>query len=123
MKIAPHLVWKGMTASAALEERIHEELAQLDGLYPWIIASRVVLEQPHRHHRHGRHFQVKLELTVPGKMLTVARDPVEHRNSEDAWASVSEAFATMRRQLEDYARVRRGEVKRHRVRPPVSPER
>jgi hypothetical protein len=56
---------------------------------------------------------VKVELGVPGKLLTVARDPAENSNAEDPYAAVNEAFATMRRQLVEYVHVLRGEVKRH----------
>jgi ribosome-associated translation inhibitor RaiA len=108
----PHIVWRNMERSEALEGRVFEGIEQLEGLYENITACRVVLEAPHRH-AHGEHFLVKIELTVPGKVLVVARDPKENANAEDAYAAVSEAFDAMRRQLVDYARVKRGEVKRH----------
>jgi ribosome-associated translation inhibitor RaiA len=108
MKTEPHIVWKGIEASPALDERIRKELGELDHTYDRITSCRVVVEKPHKSHRHGGHFQVKIELNVPGKVLSVTRDPAEHDNAEDPYASVNEAFWTMRRQLEDYIRVRRG---------------
>ena len=106
------IVWRGLTASAALETRIRDEVAALDDTGAQIVSARVVVEAPTRH-RKGGHFVVKVELTVPGKVLTVTRDPKEHANAEDAWAALAEAFTTIRRQLVEYAQVRRGEVKRH----------
>jgi ribosome-associated translation inhibitor RaiA len=107
MKSEPHIVWKGMEASPALEERIRHELAGLDKTYRRITACRVVIEQPHRHQRHGRHFAVKIEASVPGRTLNVTRDPAAHERSTDPYAAVNEAFWSMRRQLEDYIRIRR----------------
>jgi ribosome-associated translation inhibitor RaiA len=107
MKSEPHIVWKGMTASPALEERIRHELAELDTTYRRITACRVVIAQPHKHQRHGGHFSVKIELSVPGTTLNVSRDPPGHERSADPYAAVNEAFWTMRRQLEDYLRIRR----------------
>ena len=108
------IVWRGTTASDALEARIRDEVAALDDTCPQITAARVVVEVPTRH-RHGGHFVVKIELTVPGKVLTVTRDAEGNTNAEDAYAAVGEAFATARRQLEDYVDVRRGHVKHHAV--------
>jgi cold shock CspA family protein/ribosome-associated translation inhibitor RaiA len=111
----PHIVWKDLEPSDALERLIYANLEELSELYPNIVAARVAIERPHRHHRHGAHFVVKIELSVPGRMLTATRDPDLHKNYEDAYASVNEAFGTIRRQLEDYVRVRRGFVKERSV--------
>ncbi|MBX7101524.1 MAG: HPF/RaiA family ribosome-associated protein [Myxococcaceae bacterium] len=113
MNTPPHIVWKGFPVSPALEAAIHAELAQLDALFPRITACRVVLDQPHRHHRHGRHFGVKVELTVPGKVLVASRDPAEHDAASDPYVALGEAFSAVRRQLDDYRQVVQGAVKHH----------
>ena len=113
MNAPPHIVWKGFPVSPALEAAVHAELAQLDALFPRITACRVVLDQPHRHHRHGRHFGVKVELTVPGKVLVASRDPVDHDTALDPYVALSEAFAAVRRQLDDYRHIQQGRVKHH----------
>ncbi len=113
MKTQPHIVYRGLDSSDALTARIHEELADLDHIWDRITACRVAVELPHQHKRHGRHFQVKVELVVPGKVLVVARDPEAHENFEDAFAAVNEAFANLRRQLREYVRELRGHTKHH----------
>lgn len=113
MNTLPSIVWKGMQPSPALEERVREHLAELHRAWPQIIAARVALEQPHRHKRHGNHFQVKIELTVPGRVLCVTRDPAEHANFEDPHAAVGEAFETATRQLRDWSEIRHRIVKDH----------
>lgn len=114
VKNEPRIVWRGCEPSPALEARIDRELKLLDKTYRRITAARVALEQPHRHQRHGRHFVIKIEVSVPGRVLAVTSDPAANSNVEDAYAAINEAFDTMRRQLEDYVHVRRGMVKRHR---------
>ncbi len=81
----------------------------------------MVVEAAHRHHEsHGHHFQVKVELVVPGKTLMVSHDPPEQRSSADPYTAVSQAFGVMRRQLEEYVHIQRNEVKRH-ANQPVTP--
>ncbi|MBK7857855.1 MAG: HPF/RaiA family ribosome-associated protein [Archangiaceae bacterium] len=96
-----------------MAERIQHEVAELEQNCQRITACRVVVELPHRHHQHGRQYQVKVEVSVPGRMLAVTHTPAEHHNAEDPYAAVNEAFLSMRRQLEDYVRVRQHRVKEH----------
>lgn len=112
MAESTQIVWRGTPSSEALEARIREELSALDSSFEQITAARVVVEAP-RKNRHGGHFVVKIELSVPGRVITASRDPVEGSNAEDPYAAVNEAFANVRRQLVEYVQVRRGEVKRH----------
>ena len=62
----------------------------------------MVVERPHHHHTSGSHFVVKVELSVPGKLLVAARDPAEHPGSDDPFIACTEAFTAMRRQLEHF---------------------
>jgi len=47
-------------------------------------------------------------LTVPGAELVA-----NHTQHEDVYVAIRDAFDAMSRQLEDYARKQRGEVKTH----------
>lgn len=113
MTSEPHVVYRGFGPSEALSRQISEELAALGRLSSRIVSSRVVLELPHRHKRHGKHFLVKIELSLPGKVLTIDRDPPAHDNFEDPWAALHETFAKARRVLLEHLQVRRGDVKAH----------
>lgn len=113
MKSEPHIVYRGFGPSEALTERIYLELDELERISDRITACRVVLELPHKHKRHGKHFLIKVELFMPGKVLTIDRDPPDHDNFEDAYAALNETFAKARRLLLDYTRVRRGHTKHH----------
>jgi len=101
--------------SEPLNALIKEKAAELDHFYPRITSCRVVVERPGYHHRQGKgaHFRVRIEVSVPGELLVVGRDPEPRKENEDAFVSVNEAFHAMRRQLQDYLRRHRGYVKAH----------
>jgi ribosome-associated translation inhibitor RaiA len=97
-----------MTPSAAVEAAIERWATRLQHHYGRIQGCAVIVEQPHHHHRKGNRFRVQVDLTVPGREIA-SRD-AEHEN---AYVAIAEAFRAARRQLQDHARIQRGEVKRH----------
>ena len=99
---------RDMEHSPALEERIREKVQKLEQVYPRIMGCRVVLEAPHRHKHQGKQFIVRLDVTVPGKVVVVSHD-----HHEDAYVALRDAFNAARRQLEEHARIQRGDVKKH----------
>jgi len=102
-----------LPVSAALETDIRQLAADLEGVYPGIVSCRIRVEAPHRHQSQGRLYKIAIELGVPGDRLMVNRAPDEHTAHEDVYVAVRDAFRAARRQLEDYARRRRGDVKAH----------
>lgn len=99
--------------SEALEARIAAQAAILESCYDRIQGCRVVLDQPHRHHKDGNAYQVRIDLTVPGGELVVKRDSSPDRGTDDLDALVLDAFEDLRRQLDDHVRRLRGHVKTH----------
>ena len=49
-------------------------------------------------------------------MIAVSRDPGIDHAHEDVYVALAHAFRAARRQLQDYARLRRGDIKLHEVR-------
>jgi ribosomal subunit interface protein len=99
---------RDMEHSPALEERIRDKVKKLEQVYPRIMGCRVVLEAPHRHKQQGKQFIVRLDVTVPGKEIVV-----NHDHHEDAYVALRDAFNAARRQLEEYGRIQRGDIKNH----------
>ena len=112
MKTELQIVWRGVEPSTALAERIQHHVDELETTAQDVRACRVVIEAPHHHHRHGEHWAVKVELSSGAHFFAVTRDPPQHTNSEDAYAAVNEAFATLGRQLHEQG-ARRRAVARH----------
>jgi len=113
MEVPVQITFHGLEPSAAIEEKIREKVARLDACYARITRCRVVVEVPHRHHERGKLYQVRIDLSVPDAELVVSRDSAERQSHRDVFVAIRDAFDAARRQLEDYTRRRRGEIKAH----------
>lgn len=101
-----------MQPSEALEARIRRRVHALERLQADIISCQVAVAQEHRHQQQGNLFSVRVNLTVPGREIVVNHVPADDRACEDAYVAIRNAFDAARRLLEEYLRVRRGDVKR-----------
>lgn len=113
MKIPLQVTFRGFPHSDAVEANVREKAEKLDQFFSDIMSCRVVVEAQHKHHEHGNLYHVSIDLTVPGHELAVTRDPSGHQAHEDVYVAIRDAFDAARRQLEDYARELRGDVKTH----------
>ncbi len=94
--------------SEAMDSEIRDKAAKLEQYYDRIVRCRVIVEAPARNHPSGRPFQVRVTVTVPGTELVA-----NHHADEDFYLATRHAFDAMCRQLEEYARQRRGNIKIH----------
>jgi ribosomal subunit interface protein len=117
MQVPLEITFHQVQASEAVEDYVRKHAEKLERHHPRIIRCRVAIEEPHRRHRTGNRFDVHLEVSVPGKMLTVVREPGELADHQDVYQAVRDAFVAMERQLEGESRARRGEVKTHEEQP------
>ena len=108
MQIPLQITIRDMPTSAVLEDHIREKAAKLEHFYPALVGCRVVVELPHKHKQHGKLFNVRIDLTVPGSEIVINRD-----QSEDVYVALRDAFDAANRKLEDYGRRQRGDVKTH----------
>ncbi|MCC2680751.1 MAG: putative sigma 54 modulation protein/ribosomal protein [Nitrosospira multiformis] len=108
MKLQLQITTRDIPHSEALENHIRQKAEKLETFYPQIMGCRIVVEVPHKHKHQGNLFNVRLDITVPGKELVVTREP-----NEDVYVALRDAFDAAKRQLEDYGRRQRGEVKAH----------
>jgi cold shock CspA family protein len=117
------------------EEWVRGAVAKLDSICPTIINCRVVIEMPHREREWGNPYQVRIDISVPGKELVVMHDPDLHSTAQhlrlerktkrlevkdshkNLHSAIHDAFKAARRKLQDYLRVRRREVKTHPAQP------
>jgi len=106
MQVPLQITVRDFPQSEALEARIRDKAAKLAEFHPRITSCRVTVEELRKHHQQGRHFQVSLDVRVPGKEIVANR-----AHHEDAYVVLRDAFDAAKRQLEDAARPKRGEVK------------
>jgi ribosome-associated translation inhibitor RaiA len=125
------ITYRGVTQTAEIEEWIRDEAEKLDTFYNHVMACRVVVEVPHRHHRRGESYHIRIGVRVPGGEVTVNREPslgseirrlgepaatkqleleATQRNLQSA---IKSAFRTVERRLQDFARCQRGDIKLH----------
>jgi ribosomal subunit interface protein len=101
-----------MDLEPPIERYVNERLTKLEEFYNRITGCRIILNGPPAHSRKGSPFEVDIEVSVPGSLLVVNK-----QSSPDVRVALNQAFSAMERQLEDYARKQRGDVKVS-VRPP-----
>lgn len=109
------ITFRHMDPSPSLEAVVRERAQKLEKFCDEIIGCRVMFEAPHQHHHQGNLYHFRIDLTVPGKEIVVKRSPDDEHAHEDAFVALRDSFDGVRRQLEDYVRIRRGKVKTHEV--------
>jgi len=113
MQIPLLITFRNLDRSPVVEASVREHAEKLDKYYDRIMSCRVVIEERHKHHRHGNHYHVSVDVTVPGAELVASREPDPHHAYTDVYIAIRDAFDTMRRQLEDYARQHDQRLKVH----------
>jgi cold shock CspA family protein/ribosome-associated translation inhibitor RaiA len=94
---------------APVEAVIRERAGRLEHFFPSLVGCSVLVEGPGKHHRKGGLFNVQIDLRVPGgEPLVVSR-----QDGKDLRIAVRGAFDAATRQLEDFARLQRGDTKSH----------
>ena len=117
MQLPVQISFRGVAHSDAVEASIRELAGRLEQFCDRITSCRVIVETPHAHHHKGNLYHVRIDLTVPGAEMVVGRDPAAHHAHEDIFVAIRDAFDAARRQLEDYVRRARGDIKSHEVQP------
>lgn len=124
------ITFRNVGRSASVEDWIRAEAEKLEGFYSRVMGCHVTIEMPHRHHRKGRPYLVRIDLAVPGEEIVVKRDPsLRHRaivgrdgvrkhlepktSHKNLRVAINDAFKATGRRLQDYARRQRGDVKSH----------
>jgi cold shock CspA family protein/ribosome-associated translation inhibitor RaiA len=136
MEIPLQITFRNMPPSQAIEDNVREKVSKLEGFYDRIMSCRVIVEAPHRHHRKGKAYEVRIDLTVPGGELVINRspkhlkaadsrvaepeaklieshEPSKHAAHADVYVAIRDAFNAAGRKLQDHARRRSGAVKLH----------
>jgi len=131
MKSELQITFRNMKPSEEIEELVRAGAAKLDALYSQLMGCRVMIEIPHRHHKKGSPYHVRIDLTVPQGEIVVKREPSlsgQARQSgkrdlqknvetqiphKDLRIAISDAFKAAGRRLQDYARRQRGDIKTH----------
>lgn len=113
MQIPLEITFHNMDHSDAVDANIREKAAKLERYFDRIVGCRVVIEAPHKHSRKGKMFEVRVDISVPGKEIVVNRNGPKNHAHEDVYVAIRDAFTAACRQLEDHSQKVRGDVKTH----------
>jgi ribosomal subunit interface protein len=113
MRLPLQVRFKNIPPSEAIEASIYEKASKLDRFNQRIMSCRVVVDSPQRRHRQGKLYDIRIDITVPGKEIAVNRE-----ENEDVYVAIRDAFDSAYRKLEEQRRRERGVVKTH-VEPPT----
>jgi len=113
MQSNAEIVFRDIPRSEALEKNIHDRVRKLERVFDHITSCNVVVEEAHHHKHQGKLFHVRINLHVPDKELVVSREKHDKQSHEDPYVAVRDAFNAMQRQLDDYSRKLRNDVKAH----------
>jgi ribosome-associated translation inhibitor RaiA len=143
MDIPLTISFRNMTPSASVENQVREKAEKLGSFCDRITSCRVIVEAPHRHHHKGKAFQVRIDLSVPGKEIVINHAPKQlaavkltavsasendlvesHEASKqgahaDVYVAIRDAFNAAGRKLQDYVRRQSGAVKLHEQTPHI----
>lgn len=75
MKWPLQITYRRVMPGTEIEEWIRDKAEKLDTFYNYILSCHVTVEVPHRHHRKGDAFHVRIGVRVPGGEVVVNREP------------------------------------------------
>ena len=118
MQVPLEIVFEGIDPSEFVEAKIRGEVDRLERFSDRITSCRVVVDAPHRHHKKGNLYLVRIHMTLPGgREVTINRNAHDKHAHEDAHVAIRDAFRAARRRLQDETRRAQGKVKVHEVPP------
>ena len=99
--------------SPAIEEIIHKKAQKLWRHFSRIVSCKVVVGKPHRHKQQGERFEIRIFIAVPNGEVVVDRQPGDDFGHTDVRIAIDDAFRAADRQIKEYARKLRRNVKSH----------
>lgn len=113
MQVPLQISFRNLDRSPAVEAEVRDRIEELERFFGRIVSCRVVIEASSHRPRQGRVYHVRTVLNVPGNEIMVNHRRPRYQAHDDVYAAVRACFDAVRRQLEDHARRRRGDVKHH----------
>lgn len=114
MQVPLEITFHNMDSSEFIEAKVRERVDKLERFASGhLVRCSVAVEAPHKGHHRQSLYHVRIEMGVPGKDLVVSRDPGATDAHRDVYVAIRDAFSAAERQLAEYARVTRHEVKTH----------
>jgi len=104
MQAPVQLTYRHLSPTESLDLYLRRKADKLSRHCDRIVSCRVALEAPHRHHVHGRHYRVRISVSVPGSDIVISKSREARAETRDVYAAIDEACDEADRRLEDYAK-------------------
>jgi ribosomal subunit interface protein len=113
METPLQLSFRNMEPSNFVAGLVQEKVDKLEQFYDGVTSCHVYVDAPHKQHRKGNYYEVRIEVRVPGTELAVSSKPGDMYAHEDVKVAIRDAFRAMERQLKKWKQKAGGEVKAH----------
>lgn len=107
------ITFHGVDRTPELDELVRRHIEQLPRFHPRIHGVTVVLTKDAARHESGDRYRVQVRVAIPGDDVVVSHHHGGRPQHEDPYITITDAFKTVERQLEEGLRIRRGFVKTH----------
>jgi len=107
------ITYRNIDPSDAVEKAIRGHADKLEAFDDRIHWCNVAVEAEGKHQTKGRIYRILVSLGLPGKTIMANRAGPHKPAHVDVYVAIRDAFNAAQRQVEDYARVRRADVKTH----------
>jgi len=93
------IVFRGMTPSEAVQQRIWERAERLGAIDQRFTSLHVVVQAPHQRQRQGNLFDVRLRARYPGGEIDISCETGRSPAHEDVYVAIADSFDAAERQL------------------------
>ena len=113
MKTPLEISFKGLEKSRAVEAKVAERAARLERHFDRMTHVRAVVSAPNKLAHKGKHFEVKLEIGIPGGApVIISEEPAGNDARSDLMIAIRNAFDAAERRLDDVAERLSGSAKK-----------
>jgi len=93
------ITFTGMDRSDFVEDSVRKHLKHVERLFTDLTSCYVSVAAPHKSHRKGNHFEVRVLAHLPGHELSVSNQPGDENTHEDMRAVIRDCFNALEAQL------------------------
>jgi hypothetical protein len=106
MRYPVQMTFDHMRPTLETQELIRAQAAKLEQRVPWLTSCHVVVAAPATVRAYVP-YQVRIDLTLPGREIAVTKEPGPQTAAQGLHAIIRDAFNCARRQLEEHPARRR----------------
>ncbi len=102
MAIDLRVTYRDFKPPILAEKRIQKRVDKLERLFPRIVSCHVIVSELHRAHKKGKHYNVHIDVLIPGTELVAAHDHHDRRSHEDFYVALRDSFDSLERQIKSH---------------------